>query len=167
MYLDPSGHSYGLALMLASVNPVLLVMEVVAITILTTVAVKAIVSEVNNSQNTFGEYEVYKLVDPSTQEVVYVGRTKNPTARKNWHSITRIGLEYQTVDKGLTKDQARGLEQYYIISNDTLKPKIDNRRYNQIKGISSRNPRLIEYLIETIKYLGDRAENWVLDQFGR
>ena len=115
---------------------------------------------VNNDSNVdTAKYMVYSLVDPQTQKVEYVGRTKDPEAREAAHrnSLTRGDLVFTPIHENLSKNQARGLEQYYMIYYHTLN--IFDKKNNQINGIALSNPNLNVYAEAVIKYLGNKVSN--------
>jgi len=166
MYTDITGYLLDAAVLggLISLNPIVFL---AILAVLVTVVVVAVVIE-NQKYKTDVKnksYEVYKLVDLQTNEVKYVGRTSNRSAREGWHKKTRPELTYMTIESGLDYETARGLEQNYIIFYETLKPGI--QYYNQINGISPKNPNLEVYTARAFKFMIDRAENWLLNQAGK
>lgn len=74
-------------------------------------------------------------------------------------------MTYITIESGLDYQTARGLEQNYIIFYETFKPGV--RYYNQINGISLKNPNLEAYTASALRFMIDRAENWLLNQVGK
>jgi len=166
MYSDITGYSPISAVLggLISVNPIAFL---VVLAVLVTIVVVAAVNE-NQKYKTDEKnksYEVYKLYDPKTNEVKYVGRTSNRSARESWHAVTRPGLKYSTIESGLDYNTARGLEQHYMLIYMTLKPGI--KPYNQINGISPFNPNIEAYTFAALKFLIDRFENWALNKSGK
>ena len=110
-------------------------------------------------------YTVYALKD-STGKVEYVGRTKNVVARKNAHKndLNRKDLIFVPLEEGLSKQQARGLEQYYMMYYHTLNTL--NKQNNQINGISLHNPNRSQYIDSGVKYLGNLVSNEILNLLG-
>ena len=117
----------------------------------------------NDKHNT-----VYVIKDRTTKEVKYVGRTTNETAREYYH--TKIDSEKYTskylgdifypVAQGLSKAEARGLEQKLI--DQYWGPMLGNK----INGISPNNPNYEKYMNAAKDFLMDRAENELLDMLG-
>ena len=81
--------------------------------------------------------------DPITDDIKYVGRTKNPTAREAAHKLTKgkESLVFTPEKAGLTYEQARGGEQILFNENGGL----DNL-LNRIRPISAKNPNYIKYM---------------------
>ncbi len=79
-------------------------------------------------------------------KVQYVGRTKNPVARKSNHknNPARAHLKFREVPGKYTKIEARGLEQLLIEYYSTLNK--GNRMNNQINGIRWNNPNYKTYI---------------------
>lgn len=120
----------------------------------------------NKSNKNIDGYTVYALKNPITENVEYIGRTKNPDARENAHrsSPFRGHLTFVVLDDNLSKAEARGLEQYYMILYHTLNT--SNKANNQINGISLSNPSLNIYVEATIKYIGNKISNEFLNWAG-
>lgn len=108
-------------------------------------------------------YSVYFLQD-QTGTIQYVGRVKDDgyNARMSYHARTR-GLNPKHRISGLTKEEARGLEEIGMISCHTLNPL--NKINNQIHGISPKNKHLELYMDAAYNYLYNRAEDWVINIF--
>ena len=121
----------------------------------------------NNNDDDSTGYMVYKLIDPSTQKVEYVGRTMDPVAREAAHknSLFRGHLVFIPIHEDLTKEEARGLEQYYMIYYHTINA-VDKKN-NQINGISLSNARLNTYVDAAIKYLGNLVSDEFLNWAGK
>ena len=121
---------------------------------------------VADSKKTSASYTVYCLKDPKTDKIEYVGRTSNPYARKKAHqsSLTRGHLIFVVLENNLSKSEARGLEQYYMILHHTLNA--SNKQNNQINGISLSNPMLPIYVESVINYIGNNISNEFLNWAG-
>ena len=107
------------------------------------------------------DHTVYKLVDPTTNEIKYVGRTVNPTARKQAHALDpdKKGLSFVTIKSGLNYYEARGLEQIAMLTYST------KNALNRINGISPNNPRLEDYMAagrDVANYVGNQISNEIL-----
>ena len=177
-YYDPSGESpIGLTLGGAA-----LVKEFLGIALVATVAViigilafatADVVAEVINeaSQNNNNDdseeriYSVYALVDPkNNNKVEYIGRTKNLETREAAHkaSATRGHLEMKVIEKEcLTKNEARALEQYYMLQHHTLNAQ--EKVNNQINGVSPRNKKIDVYIEAARNYLANNVNNEYLN----
>ena len=92
-----------------------------------------------------GDYFVYVLVDKD-KNIQYVGRTKNPSARKSAHKLNpaRKKLKFEIVASNLTYCQARGIEQTLMLYCHTLNK--SDARNNQINGISLSNDSVDFYI---------------------
>jgi len=88
------------------------------------------------------EYKVYFGIDKKTGKAVYVGITKrDPNIRLNEHN--RSGKDFERLDvqlEGLTRNQARAIEQYFIEHGP-----------NQLNKANSISPRS-EYYSEALKW---------------
>jgi hypothetical protein len=82
----------------------------------------------------------YKLIDPVTGEVQYVGRTKDLARRAAEHERDAVKWQFEFEVDWRTDDYAvqRGREQMLY---DLYQPPL-----NRVRPISLRNPRLEEYL---------------------
>ena len=91
----------------------------------------------------------------------YVGRVTESglNARLKHHKAIR-GLDPHTVVKGLSYDEARGLEEIGMIQCHTISAFYPN---NKIHGISPLNPNGERYMKAAWDYLFNRAENKLLD----
>ena len=124
--------------------------------------------KLREKRNSEKNYMVYKLVDEDNK-VKYVGRTKNEERRKIAHANDpfRSELKFEPVERNLTYEEARGMEQILILEYNTINTL--NRMNNQINGISPRNKRWMIY-IEVGKgvlgYMGNRISDDVLDIIG-
>ncbi|MEQ8156790.1 MAG: hypothetical protein ABRQ25_18255 [Clostridiaceae bacterium] len=108
------------------------------------------------------EHTVYKLVDQSTGQTKYVGRTKNPTAREKAHNSEgskTSGLKFTPIASNLTYFEARGLEQLAMLQCHTH---VSEGGLNSIWGISSKNPRGVKYSLAGLDYLNNQVSNEVL-----
>jgi hypothetical protein len=110
-------------------------------------------TEVKNKNTQSKDYSVYVLKDKK-KKVQYVGRTKSIATTKLRHkaNLFRKDLDLQELHSGLSRDEARGLEQYYM----TEKFKTLNRsnpQNNQINGISPLNPNKTKYMSAAEAYL--------------
>jgi len=81
--------------------------------------------------NKLKNYTVYVIVYKNTTDVVYIGMTKNYTARKNKHTSKKFPKTKYTmmpIATGLSKSQARALEQTLITAYtlDTLENMINS-----------------------------------------
>lgn len=128
------------------------------------VVVEDVVKEVeqkNNEEN----HIVYKLIDKKdNKKVKYVGRTKNEEARKRVHKKIHPDLTFVRIERGLTKEQARGLEQMYMIEYHT------RNYYNKINGISPKNKKLDIYMEagrQFLHYVGNILSNEAMYWTGR
>ena len=108
-------------------------------------------------------YTVYFLED-SNHEIQYVGRVTDDgyNARMNYHRRTK-GLEPAYYIQGLTRAQARGLEEMGMIQCHTIKK--GSKINNKIHGISPNNVNRDCYMIEGEKYLLNRISNTLLNIF--
>ena len=100
-----------------------------------------------------GEYYVYVLVDQN-KDIQYVGRTTDPVARRNAHSLNpfRAHLTFEIIGNNLNYLQVRGLEQLLMLYCHTINK--GDAQNNQINGISLSNPRLNTYLNAAKSVLG-------------
>lgn len=100
-----------------------------------------------------GEHRVYTLRDPITDEIKYVGRTKNPVAREAAHKLAgdKSHLVFSSEHSGLTYQQARGLEQMLFENNGGF-----DKLLNKINPISPKNPNRSIYLDEANQFLNSR-----------
>ena len=126
---------------------------------------KAYANETNNN-DIFASYTVYGLMDPETNMIEYVGRTKSVIDRKTAHgnSDTRGHLEFVILKDNLTIAQARGLEQYYMLVYHTINA--SNPVNNQINGISLKNPNLNIYSKAVFDYFENQISNEFLNWLG-
>ena len=114
-------------------------------------------------------YTVYTLSDPSTGQVMYVGRTSNFSARMAAHRLNpaRKDLKPDVLHDNLSYYQARAAEQAYITEYMTLDK--SNKAKNQINGV---NPNRKDYPIILQKGFGvsealdSILTNILLDIFG-
>jgi len=90
-----------------------------------------------------GEHTVYTLRDPITDDIKYVGRTKNPTSREAAHKLTegKESLVFTPEKTGLSYEQARGAEQMLFDANGKLENLL-----NKIRPISTKNPNYDKYM---------------------
>ena len=109
-------------------------------------------------------YSVYSLND-SNGKPEYVGRTKDPIARKKAHrqDPNRKDLEFNIIVSDLNYSEARGLEQLGILACHTLN--INDKKNNQINGISLKNPKGDQYIEATLGYIENQISNELLNLF--
>ena len=109
-----------------------------------TVAVAAAVTAVvaNKVEQTQKSYTVYTLSDPSTNDVVYVGRTSDYKSRIAAHGLNpaRKDLVPAILYEDLDYLQARATEQAYILHYATIDK--NQKSHNQINGV---NPNRLDY----------------------
>ena len=109
------------------------------------------------------EYTVYVLRNPSVKgkdgnyKVEYVGRTKNEAQRKSQHQSNpyKSQLIFDIKRRGLSYEEARGLEETLIIKYGTLNR--GNYMNNQIHGISPMNPKYDRYMSAADALLSDET----------
>ena len=96
-------------------------------------------------------YTVYKLID-NDGCVQYIGRTsdKNATIRRHKRNFSRSELELVPIHEGLSYDESRGLEQYYIETYKTLNK--ENKANNQINGVNPKNKEKYDYYSDIAKH---------------
>lgn len=114
----------------------------------------------NNGKN----HTVYRLRNKRTNEIDYVGRTVNPETRKYNHSKTKPNHGFEIIASGLTREEARGIEQIYMIEYNT------KSLLNKINGIGPKNKKLEIYMEagrQMIHYLGNVVSNEALYWTGR
>ena len=94
---------------------------------------------------------VYVLLDPKDSTIKYAGRTKylNQTITRHKNNPARKDLILYPVQSGLTKEEARGVEQLLIERCNTYlpivsqNPNIKNpKAFNQINGVNPKNKDL-------------------------
>ena len=105
-------------------------------------------------------HTVYKLVTKETKKVKYVGRTTDIEARKSQHKKDpfKKDLEFQVEVSGLTREEARGLEQILIINYAT------KNELNKINGISPNNRKIGTYMRAGGKIAMQYLKNIVVDE---
>ncbi|MBO4863744.1 MAG: GIY-YIG nuclease family protein [Eubacterium sp.] len=107
--------------------------------------------------DTKGNYFVYTLVD-ADGIVRYVGRTKDYERRMREHAnngkIKQYNLYRGPYYSGLTKEEARGIEQKLMLFYHTLNTAKDPdvMFYNFVNGVNNNNKAIDIYKRETIKY---------------
>jgi RHS repeat-associated protein len=131
-----------------------------------TVAVSVAEAKKTNSEN---NHTVYTLIDDSGT-VQYVGRTNDPTTREKAHkrNPARTNLKYKTVASGLSKSEARGLEQILMLEYHTKNTL--NSMNNQINGISPKSSGLRVLMLAGMgaaKYLENQVSEICLDWTGQ
>ena len=125
-------------------------------------ATKAVVSSAIEKA-TRPDHTVYKLVDLKTEEVKYVGRTKNMQARQRAHEANpfRKGLRMQVIQDGLTRGQARAVEQASMLYYHTINTA--NKVNNQINGIAPKYWGAYKEIAKgVLEYVGNQASNEIL-----
>ena len=126
----------------------------------TAVATENVIERVKDKQRKDNEksHIVYKLVD-SKENVQYVGRTVNEKARKANHKKKYPNLEFRPIVEGLTREQARGVEQIYMVEYNT------RSLLNKINGINPKNIKREIYMEagrQILHYLGNVVSNEAL-----
>ena len=118
-----------------------------------------------------GPYTVYGLFDGD--ECVYVGRTKDVSARRNAHKNDpkRKDYVFQELFTNLNYEEARGLEQSLMLLLHTKNTA--NKAMNQINGISPQNGNLFTYiaagnsvLTSSLEYVSNLIDNEILSWLG-
>lgn len=138
---------------------------ITAVSVINTVASKskATTKKKDNKKKNNEKHTVYTLRDPKvvckdgTKKVEYVGRTKNPEARKNAHKnhpVKRF-LVYEKEKDGLSYMGARAVEEYLIMYYGTIEK--GNYRKNQIHGINPRDPDYQMYMTAAEALLSDET----------
>ena len=127
-------------------------------------AVTSAAAEKKADLNSTKNHTVYKLVDKN-DEVQYVGRTVNVTARKEAHKHNpfRKNLRMEIIAQDLSYNEARGLEQIAMLEYHTINTA--NRMNNQINGISPFNKSLGIYMAAgrgVAGYLENQITNEIL-----
>ena len=143
----------------ASTGTIVIVAAVVVVVAAVVTTVKAVEDERAKPQHT-----VYLLRDPITEEVEYVGRTKNYEKRMAVHaSGPRGNLIPKVAASGLNYYEARVLEQNLMVKYHTINTA--KRISNQINGISPKKPfgKAYAELAKGVKnYLSNRISSRVL-----
>ncbi|MGN0496480.1 MAG: GIY-YIG nuclease family protein, partial [Lachnospiraceae bacterium] len=112
-------------------------------------------------------YSVYTLVDDDGN-VRYVGRTKNYSKRMLQHKrnggvMQKYGLKEGTLrEDGLTYEQARGIEQTWMVWFHT-RNWLSEGGYNKINGISENNNNKQLYYDETVSFFENQVDNEYLN----
>ena len=103
----------------------------------TAVSAAALAQEEIAKKTNTQSHSVYVLKD-SNDQVQYVGRTVNIKNRAAAHSLNpdRADLEMEVVATGLTRSEARALEQAGMLYHHTINTA--NKTYNQINGVAPR-----------------------------
>ena len=134
----------------------------------TVIATNKVIKKVENKpKREEKSHTVYELKKEKSEKIVYVGRTVNKDARKAYHQKTKPGNEFIVVKEGLTKEEARGLEQILIIQYST------KEQLNKINGINPNNRNLGVYMraggkiaIDLLKSeLRDEALYWMYEKW--
>lgn len=101
----------------------------------TAVSAAALVQEEIAAKSNTRSHSVYVLKD-SNDQVQYVGRTVNIKNRAAAHSLnpSRADLEMEVVATGLTRSEARALEQAGMLYHHTINTA--NKTSNQINGVA-------------------------------
>ncbi|WP_304819012.1 hypothetical protein [uncultured Clostridium sp.] len=96
-------------------------------------------------------YTVYKLIDED-DSVQYIGRTGDveATIRRHRKNIFRTELELVPIHQGLSFEQSRGLEQYYIEAYRTLNR--ENKANNQINGVNPKKKEKYNYYLDIAEH---------------
>lgn len=104
-------------------------------------------------------HTVYRLRNDETKQIDYVGRTVNPKAREENHKKTKPGHTFEIIATGLTRKEARGIEQIYMVEYNT------RSLLNKINGISPNNINIEIYMQagrQALNYLGNVVSNEAL-----
>ena len=149
-----------LSTVIAAVKAVVYTVVTVASVVGTAVATEKVIETVKDRQRKNNEksHTVYKLTD-SKGKVQYVGRTVNEKARKAKHKKNHPTLEFQPIVEGLTREQARGVEQIYMVEYNT------RSLLNKINGINPKNIKREIYMEagrQILHYLGNVVSNEAL-----
>ncbi len=107
---------------------------------------------------------VYRLRNDNSGQIVYVGRTTNLKARAEQHRKTKPGNTLEIIASNLTRKEARGMEQIYMIEYNT------RSFLNKINGISPNNKKIKIYMEagrQIINYLGNNVSNEALYWTGK
>ena len=129
--------------------------------VVTTVVADSVVDYIENQEAKKNEknHTVYKLRNDVNKEVDYVGRTVNPETREKNHKKTKPNHTFEIIASGLTREEARGIEQIYMIEYNTIS------LLNKINGISPNNLKKEIYMNagrQVIQYLGNVVSNEAL-----
>ena len=140
------------------------------VTIVVTLAVTKVTEDVidyvkeqerkNNEKNHY----VYQLRNKESKEIEYVGRTVNIEAREKAHKERFPNHSLEVMYSGLTREEARGLEQIYMIEYNT------KSFLNKINGISPKNKKIEVYMEagrQAIHYFGNVVSNEALYWMGK
>ena len=153
---------------LATTTTVATSAAIVAEAALTTAVVATAVADLTETyENEPREYTVYCLADPITEEVQYVGRTKNLTKRLQAHDgpLSRTkGLHLAGSISNLTYAEARGFEEFGMAYYHTRKF-LNEHGLNLIRGISLKNKKREIYRLAASRrctYLYNRISNFYL-----
>ncbi len=109
-------------------------------------------------------HTVYQLRNDNSGQIVYVGRTTNLEARKEQHRKTKPGNTLEIIADNLTRKEARGIEQIYMVEYNT------RAFLNKINGISPNNKKIKIYMEagrQMIYYLGNNVSNEALYWTGK
>ena len=98
------------------------------------------------------KYTVYKLINRHDDSVQYIGRTGDveATIRRHRKNIFRTELELVPIHQGLSFEQSRGLEQYYIEAYRTLNR--ENKANNQINGVNPKKKEKYNYYLDIAEH---------------
>jgi len=129
-----------------------------------TAAVVASKVENSNYRGPTRDQTVYKLVQPGSSTPEYVGRTNDPARRAGEHAKSpgKAGLEMVPIATGLTKMEARAMEQV-VISAYTLNNLSNARREIAVGNVGG----FAGNMNNTIKLFGGLAEDELLNLMGR
>ena len=129
-----------------------------------TAAVVASTVENSNYRGLTRDQTVYKLVQPGSDTPEYIGRTNDPARRAREHakSSGKEGLELVPIATGLTKMEARAMEQV-VISAYTLNNLSNARREIAVGNVGG----FAGNMNNTIKLFGGLAEDELLNLMGR
>ena len=100
------------------------------------------------------EHYVYRLTD-NNDVTIYVGRTVNPDVRKAAHGRDfkrkRNVLNFELLEGPVSRNEARGLEQAYILLYESLNK--ENPAANQINGVRWDNINCNDYMNSVLTFL--------------
>lgn len=104
-------------------------------------------------------HTVYQLRNDATGQIDYVGRTVNPKVRENNHKKMKPGHSFEVIASGLTREEARGIEQIYMVEYNT------RSLLNKINGINPNNIKKEIYMEagrQALNFLGNVLSNEAL-----
>lgn len=161
--IDENGN---FAVMLSALSAVALKALAYTVVTIVTVVTTAAVTETaldyikeQETKNNEKSHTVYQLRNNETKQIEYVGRTVNPETRKQNHKKTKPNHTFEVIANGLTREEARGIEQIYMVEYNT------RSLLNKINGISKNNIKKELYMNagrQALQYLGNVVSNEAL-----